>query len=163
MHAASRPNPSRSIDGKGIARPNALCRVFAVAAAGVCMVGAGDALATGIDAKPRAQGPAPAGPAAIDISNLDPSFESPLEFDNYNFDNYNALPSVLSSRGRAGTRAEDEMRSPVEVISPSFALVRPKLGPLVMEQPVRVYTNDVTVKFRAPGGRSSFATLELIF
>jgi len=32
-----------------------------------------------------------------------------------------------------------------------------------MEQPVRVYESDVTVKLRAPGGRSSFATVELLF
>jgi hypothetical protein len=158
MHAAHGPNASSPIEAKAIARPSTLCLVFAIAAAGVCTVSAGEAIATGIEAAPQAQIPVQAGPAAIDISSLDPSFESPLEFDSYN-----ALPIELSSQGRAGTRSADDLRSPADVSGPSFALVRPKLGPLVMEQPVRVYTNDVTVKFKAPGGKSRFATVELVF
>lgn len=73
---------------------------------------------------------------------------------------FDALPSELSSRGRL---QGDALPGPDAPLSPVLMIERWDIGPLVMEQPVRVYENDVTVKLRAPGGRSSFATLELVF
>jgi len=85
------------------------------------------------------------GPAVID-PHFDPHFD--------------ALPNELSSAGRV---SEPELLARIDSTSPILMLERPKLGPLTMEQPVRVYESDVTVKISAPGGRSSFATLEVVF
>lgn len=120
-----------------------LVAVTLLAPAGAAFA-AGQSLATEIE---PAVEPGPAAPAFIVAD----------------FESYTALPSELSSHGRTAPGAEDELRTPTEVSAPDFALLRPKIGPLVMEQPVRVYTNDVLVKFRAPGGRSTFATVELVF
>ncbi len=73
---------------------------------------------------------------------------------------FDELPSELSSAGRV---SEPELFARIDSTSPILMLERPKLGPLTMEQPVRVYESDVTVKISAPGGRSSFATLEVVF
>jgi hypothetical protein len=70
------------------------------------------------------------------------------------------LPLELSMAGRSG--AADPLDR-TDVSSPIVMLEQRKLGPLVVEQPVRVYENDVTVKLRAPGRRRSFATVEVTF
>jgi len=120
-----------------------------LAAAGVIALTFGSAPAFASEVETAAE--AQPGPAAIDL------------FTTSDFDAATGLPSAISSAGRSTRAPEDELQAPVAAIAPALMIAQPKLGPLTMEQPVRVYTNDVTVKFKAPGGNSTFATFELIF
>jgi len=73
---------------------------------------------------------------------------------------FDALPRRLAA---IDPGAPDALAARDDVAAPILMLARPELGPLVLEQPMRVYENDVTVKLRAPGRRRSFATFEVTF
>jgi len=69
-------------------------------------------------------------------------------------------PAAPSPRDAEAANEADLL---VEAWTFAELLERTRLHPIEMEQNVRVNANDVLVKFRAPGGRRSFATVELIF
>ncbi len=75
---------------------------------------------------------------------------------------FDTIPRALSSVDRT-LYGDEELGPERPAAQPIVMLERPKLGPLVVEQPMRVAENDVVVKVRAPGRRRSFATLEVTF
>ena len=76
---------------------------------------------------------------------------------------FETFPRELTTLEGGVLDAEARLLARHTASSPVLMLERPKLGPLVMEQPMRVYENDVTVKVTAPGRRRSFATVEVTF
>ena len=72
-------------------------------------------------------------------------------------------PAQRAPDGARNAGVEGDESLLVDAWTISGALGLPPLSPLEMEQPMRLYDSDVLVKFRAPGGRSTFATVELIF
>ena len=65
----------------------------------------------------------------------------------------------------APTSAEKaaEAKALAEIWTFAAVLEWPGFSPLEVEQNVRVNKSEMLVKFRAPGGRMSFATVELVF
>ncbi len=76
---------------------------------------------------------------------------------------FETIPRELSSLDRPSLDREGQLPTQTVAAPPVLMLAQPELGPLVIEQPVRVYENDVTVKLSAPGRRRSFATVEVTF
>lgn len=74
-----------------------------------------------------------------------------------------APPALRSPAAALDLLAEADVIPLADARTLTGVLGLPALSPLEMEQPMRFYESDVLVKFRAPGGRSSFATVELIF
>jgi len=99
-----------------------------------------------------AQAPAPHVSAAHDFDSF-PAYLLPAH----------AGPAKRAPAAVPDAPAEGEPPLLIEPWTLTSVLAWPGLSPLEMEQPMRVYESDVLVKFRAPGGRSSFATVELVF
>lgn len=133
-------------------------RRLAIAAIGACAMAASASTASASEielVRPVAMAAPVVAPQVVEVREFD-SFPAHLL-------PAHAAPAKRAPDAMPEARREGEPPLLVEAWTLTSMLEWPGLSPLEMQQPMRVYESDVVVKFRAPGGRSSFATVELIF